>query len=548
MLRCLKLSGLPRTKMNQTINNLMVKIVKNKLIRRVVVFRSHMWFFMIYFHHYIHHPTAGFQKEIFAISEDETIKQCIIVAFRGSGKSTIMSLSYPLWAILGKPQKRFVLILSQTQAQARQIMANLKAELESNGLLKTDLGPFEDESSEWNLQTIVLKKYNARIAVASTEQSIRGTRHKEYRPDLIICDDIEDLNSVKTQEGRDKTYNWLMGDVLPTGSTSTVLVVVGNLLHEDSCVMRLKKNIENYPKLGVFRSYPLIKDNGEILWPGKYPGEQDILRLRQSYDPIAFQREFMLRIVPPDTQIVRPEWLHYYNELPPEDECSLILISVDPAITEKDSADYTAIIVAKIYGPQNNRKFYILPVVINRRLGFPKLIKTIKDLTKQIRHQKGKLTIVVEGVSAQEYIVQHLADEGYPVKGHRIKEDKRSRLMLITNFLQQGGILFPKNGCELLIRQMLYFGAERYDDLVDALTLLIDFTVRTNPEKEPGIYSFYREEAKELEFKKPSSDIQGRFLWEAMARLGYQGPKASEKTAKELKKDYEDLESRNEGN
>ncbi len=181
---------------------------------------------------------------MFNLTEDKKVKNLYIVAFRGSGKSTIITTSYPIWAILGKQQKKFVLILCQTRNQAKQHMINLKRELESNQLLKNDLGPFQEESDEWGSSSLVFSNMNARISVASTEQSIRGLRHGAHRPDLIIGDDVEDMASAKTKEGRQKTYDWLKGEVIPTGDRNTKLVIVGNLLHEDSLLMHLKRDIE----------------------------------------------------------------------------------------------------------------------------------------------------------------------------------------------------------------------------------------------------------------------------------------------------------------
>ena len=116
------------------------------------------------------------------MTEDESIKLAVIVAFRGSAKSTIVTMSYALWSILGIQQKKFVLILSKTQSQAKTHFTNLKRELESNELLRADLGPFKEESDEWGSFTIVIPKYNARITAASSEQSIRGIRHGESPP------------------------------------------------------------------------------------------------------------------------------------------------------------------------------------------------------------------------------------------------------------------------------------------------------------------------------------------------------------------------------
>jgi hypothetical protein len=109
---------------------------------------------------------------------------------------------------------------------------------------------------------LVFKKHGARITVASAEQSIRGIRHNEHRPDLIICDDVEDVQSTKTREGRDKTYHWLRGEVVPAGDRNTRLIIVGNLLHEDSLLMRIKDEIAKGKAKGIFKEYPLIDNHG----------------------------------------------------------------------------------------------------------------------------------------------------------------------------------------------------------------------------------------------------------------------------------------------
>jgi phage terminase large subunit-like protein len=124
------------------------QMCKDRSIRTAITRQSHFMFFHFYFAHYVKYATAPFQKEMFHLSERLDIKNLFIVAFRGSAKSTIFTTSYPVWAILGEQQKKFVLILCQTQAQAKQHMMNLRRELESNQLLKNDLGPFQEERNE----------------------------------------------------------------------------------------------------------------------------------------------------------------------------------------------------------------------------------------------------------------------------------------------------------------------------------------------------------------------------------------------------------------
>ena len=202
------------------------QIIKNRAMRRNVTQACHFWFFHIYFPHHIGYQSSAFHKELFELTEDERNKNVIVEAFRGSGKTTIMGMSYAIWSILGCQKRKFILILAQTESQARQYLANIKMELEMNELLHADLGPFEEPDDEWRATSIVLKNYGARITVASIDKAIRGIKHRQHRPDLIICDDLENLDIVKTQENRDKTFNWLMGDVIPLGDKNTRLMIL----------------------------------------------------------------------------------------------------------------------------------------------------------------------------------------------------------------------------------------------------------------------------------------------------------------------------------
>ena len=140
--------------------DLIEKMIKDRKVRIAICRQSFFIFFHFYFAHYVKHETAPFQREIFYLIEQEKDKNLFIIAFRGSGKSTILTTAYPIWSILGEQQKKFVLILCQTKSQAKQHMMNLRRELEGNQLLKSDLGPFQEESDEWGSTSLVFSKLN----------------------------------------------------------------------------------------------------------------------------------------------------------------------------------------------------------------------------------------------------------------------------------------------------------------------------------------------------------------------------------------------------
>ncbi|MDO8466587.1 MAG: phage terminase large subunit [bacterium] len=462
------------------------RMINDPNFRLELVRDSHYWFMHFYFPHYVTYPTADFQKEIFQLTEssDRTV---VITAFRGSAKSTICTLSYAIWAILGKQGKKFVIMTSQTQRQARQHLMNLKRELESNPLLLRDLGPFHEEQDEWGGYSLVITKYGARITAASSEQSIRGLRHMNYRPDLIIADDIEDLQSTRTKEARDKTYDWLLGDVIPAGDQNTKLIIVGNLLHEDSVMMRLKSSIEEGKIDGVFRAYPIIGEGNKILWPGKYPTLEAVENeKRKTGNESAWNREYLLRIVSDSERVVHPEWIQHYKELPDKDHLRYTATGVDLAISLKETADRTAMVSANIYGYGEDLKIYILPNPINERLTFPQTVDRIKLLSK-VLGEGAQSHMYIEEVSYQRSLIEQLNREGYHAEGVKLHgQDKRSRLALTTAMIQNGQIVFPEKGAEDLIQQLTGFGVERFDDLADAFSLLVLKTT-TETHAEPNI-------------------------------------------------------------
>lgn len=476
---------------HKTLTNDELERIKNdRGVRRILAKRSHYWFFSIYLNHYIQYPFASLHHEMFDISESLDIQLATLVAFRGSGKSTIMTLSYPIWSVIGGQNKKFVLIVSQTQNQARLHLANIRRELEDNDLLKADIGPFREVSDEWGVNSIVISNYNARISAVSTEQSIRGVRHGQHRPDLIICDDIEDLQSVKTRDGRERTFSWFNGEIAPVGDKTTKIIVVGNLLHEDCLIMKLKKLIDLDRLNGKFYAFPLLDDSGKIMWTGKYPATEDIEILRKSIaSESAYFREYLLKIISDEERVVHHDWIHYYENIQVELEKNLryIATGIDLAIKEKESSDFTAMVSVKVFGYRESLKIYILPHPVNKRMDFPTTVDNAISLSKSLGG--GYFTqLFVEDVGYQESLAQQLVRRGIPAEGVTIGgQDKKARLTLITPFIKQGIIVFPKHGAEELIEQLTGFGIEKHDDLADALSLLILKIMELDNKPEPMI-------------------------------------------------------------
>jgi hypothetical protein len=241
--------------------------------------RKHLLgFSLIYLTGYFTDAPATFHAQLVHTLEDEHERRVLILGFRGSGKSTFGSLALPLWAALEYPEKYpFIILIADSSRQATLNISAIKHELETNTLIKQDYGEIkgnviedftlQGEGEEWQKQNIVLSN-GVRILARSRGQKVRGLRHLQHRPKLIVVDDPEDGEWVRTKENRDKTDRWLHSEIMPgLDARKGKLVVIGNLLHMDALLSRLRAPGTGFKCL----EFPLIDEKGICTWPRCIP-------------------------------------------------------------------------------------------------------------------------------------------------------------------------------------------------------------------------------------------------------------------------------------
>src|SRR6185436_7126285 len=123
-------------------------MLKNRRLRLTIVKKSFLFFFHYYFmgndEDNSAYPIAEYHREMIHLLEDEKIPTIVIAGFRGSAKSTLAATFFPLWAILGEPKIKYVVLLSKTETKTQMMLKWIKDELEMNKLIKQDLGPFRE--------------------------------------------------------------------------------------------------------------------------------------------------------------------------------------------------------------------------------------------------------------------------------------------------------------------------------------------------------------------------------------------------------------------
>ncbi|MBI2048221.1 MAG: hypothetical protein HYT27_03710 [Parcubacteria group bacterium] len=470
------------TKLQNEINDKLLKeILSDRKILVAATRKSLLYFFYVYFGSYIRCAIAPFHCKMFQIAENDSLKRAGIIAFRGSAKSTILNTAYALWAVMGRQQKKHIVIASQTQQRARDHLKNIRKEIEKNQLLRQNLGPFEETEDQWRASALVVPRYEARITAISVEEGIRGLREGPHRPDLIIADDIEDSASVKTKEGRDKTFDWLTGELLPIGDINTKVLFIGNFLHEDAALMRICNIIKEGKMRGELLRVPIIGEEEVIAWPGMFSTMEAVEELRQNIgNEVVWQREYLLKYVPEANQIIKPEDIHYYDSKPKvnyvEDGKTITVepyikcTGVDLAIGQNESNDFTAMVSGEVIYINSNSKLYILPEPFKDRVNFHQAIQYAISIHKA---SNGYHHFFVENVAYQKAAIEELTKNNLYVTPMQALQDRRSRYQVAAIYIKTGAVLFPESGCEELLQQLFYFGSESHDDLLDALVYLI---------------------------------------------------------------------------
>ncbi len=449
---------------------LALRLADDQGLRKMFVERFGLAGFCItYLPHYMKLESADFHGDLIGLLSDHAIKFLCIVGFRGSAKSTYGGVAFPLYAALEK-KAQFIIPVNETDDIAKLTIANIREELENNPMILEDYGEMrvkERGVTKFTENNLLLAN-GTRIMSRSRGQKIRGLRHKEHRPDLVVIDDPEELEKVQKKEYRDKTESWLRGNIIPAiEETEARLIVIGNILHTDALMARLQND-----SIFEYREYPLITKAGQVTWKGKYPTEESLHRQERKVGRTAWLREYLLKVVPPEGQEIKEEWIQYYTKLPGSGEIMSGGVGVDLAISKKETADFTSMVSGLASLEEGMPKIYVMPNPVNQRLSFHETINQMKSVSLGM-----EIYIIpqffVEDVAYQKAAIQEGQRHMLPIKAIKPGVDKRARLRAVATYIQNGTVLFPKTGCEDLITQLLGFGVEDHDDLVDAFVYMI---------------------------------------------------------------------------
>ena len=176
-----------------------------------------------YFPHYFSRPSPEFHRELDAIWQDGVLKgltpstpklvkqisrmdgcKRVVAAPRGHAKSTSLTFKGTIHAVV-YGYKHYPIIISDSSDQAEGFLDNIRVEFEENEAIREDFGDLTGKV--WRSNVLVTST-NIKVEAIGSGKKIRGRKHRNWRPDLLILDDIENDENVRTPEQRAKLDSW----------------------------------------------------------------------------------------------------------------------------------------------------------------------------------------------------------------------------------------------------------------------------------------------------------------------------------------------------
>lgn len=431
-----------------------------------------------------------------------------VAAPRGHAKSTTFTFKDDLHAILYE-YKHYILIISDSSDQAEGFLEDIQTEIEDNKAIIEDFGLLEGKKV-WN-KSALLTSTDIKVEAIGSGKKIRGRRHHNWRPDLIVLDDIENDENIANPAQRKKLANWYFKAVSKSGDTYTDIMYIGTILDYDSLLSNILKNpgyqskkyqaviswatntelwdrwneiyidLANENREADARAFfdknrEAMLEGTQVLWQNK-KSYYDLMVDRVVEGEDSFFSEFQNDPSNPEDCIFKEEWLDEYHPLEIDFRAGFSFYGfLDPSLGKNNRSDYSAIIT--LAKQDSTGYLFVADADIDRRHP-DKIIEDCLEKEKWLRrtYGRGYKKFGCETNQFQWYLKENLAKASaaanlyLPIEEVPQHYDKIGRITTMQPDVKNKYIKFNKKH-KLLWEQMIRIrkdGRGGHDDGPDAL-------------------------------------------------------------------------------
>ncbi len=292
--------------------------------------------------------------------------------------------------------------------------------------------------------------------------------------DIALIDDpTKNREEAESPIIRQRNSDWFTSTLLTRLEPGGSAVVVHTRWHDDDLIGRLAQDTETQWEI---INIPAVDDTGKSLWPSRW-SEDALDRKRREVGPYDFASMFMGQ--------PRPKGGRMFDEparyLKADLTGARLVISCDPAASEKTNADFSAIVVLAAKGYGVDQTVYVLDVFRDRVL-VPKLVQHLLRLQKHYASP-----IAIESVAGFKGVAQALRDIDPQLKVYEVapQTDKFTRAIPCSAAWNDGRVRVPMEAPWLktfLDEVRLFTGVkDARDDQIDALAQGFNIVHRASP-------------------------------------------------------------------
>ena len=433
--------------------------------------------------------------QMFELLDNPDYDKVMMLAPRGIGK-TSLAHAYIMRHILFR-QKRFIMYVSNSLTVAEMQTENIKVCLQSTSLVKQMFGDLTISDLSGTADDSFSKKAwvaygHTLILPRGSNQQVRGLLYHDHRPDLIVIDDLEDMETITNELQRLKRKDWFFGDLMKTPSRlkkDCKIVYIDTLKHEDALPTYLDE-LDEWKSITLsicdkdFHSYA-----PEFMTDDELKQEIDTYRAAGALD--VFYREHTNIPVGPETQSFKPENFQHYKEhedgMKEKLDALDNVVLVDPAKSlTPQSADSAAVGIAL---DMREGRIYIRDILSGKF--YPDdFHQGIIDMAIRIKAS----VIGVEVAGLNEYIKQPmknaLTESGtfrFELVWLTPRKSKEDRIKSLISYYRRGSVFHNSFCCGPLEVQLLGFPRSKLWDIMDATAYVVQLM------EEGGMY-FYNSE------------------------------------------------------
>ena len=433
--------------------------------------------------------TPPFHNEVYSSLANDKKRRVLIAAPRGTAKSTVTTLIFPLWKIAFKKtdEDLFIVIISESQTQSINFLSRIKYHLTHSDKFRDifgDLGP--NTARRWTNNDVVLAN-GARIIAVGTGQRVRGFIEGDTRPNLIIVDDFESELNAFTPEARAKNRKWVTEAVIPSLSDDGKIAMIGTVISED-CFLYWAKESDAWNTLW----YSIWDEDEKSIWPERFPKER-ILEIKREFASVGnlngFYQEYMNIAQSPDMAPFKPEWIkmhHYDYERKDGQNCLVrkkgdeeeikpveIYCGVDPASSLSSTADY---FVVSTIGIDHDNNKYIIDIYRDRISPAEQPAKLI-EVYKKYKPRRMKIETVGYQEALRTAVRELMLKENIYIpgleKGVKPRNRKSERLLSLVPLFAKGTFYFrPQDN--IAQQEFLSYPRGKHDDVMDSIWTALD--------------------------------------------------------------------------